>query len=255
MALIGVEYIDSFSHVRAAGVLTEGGQDLSSPYYIANWFAPTLASAGHHVKFLLNNDHVTERHLRDASNGGDDGQFADSVDLYLILTHGNYDNNECSLLFDTEIDSWFGRSQTWRFGDNCNLEWLMIFGCQSIDRDHVQDHLHMFQRMHLICGAYSYMYDSWTIDEAGEDTAENLISGKTVCDSWGDGVSDWFVKNHPMVLSVERKETYNDGNPDWSSTVIGSDHLWGHGITRDDILPNDQYYMAYEWWDGGIYDG
>jgi hypothetical protein len=254
MALIGIEYIEHFAKARASGTF-DGGEDLSCPYYIATWFAYNLQQAGHTVKFLLIDDSVTERHMRDHSLGGDDGQFADSVDLYMIITHGAYKNNECLLLYDTNIDNWFGQSKQWRFGDNCNMEWLMIYGCQTIDLNHVTDHLHIFQRLHIFCGAYSYMYDSWTTDDVGNDTANDLISGKLVADSWGDGVSDWWAKNHPIALSVELQATWNGGSPDWNATVIGSDHLWGHGTTNPDIQPKDIYWMAAWWWDTGIYDG
>jgi hypothetical protein len=133
------------------------------------------------------------------------------------------------------------------------MEWLLIYGCQSIDGDHVQEHLHLFRRMHLFCGSYGDIFDSFTVDEVGQDTANNLTSGKTVTDSWGDGVSDWWVSNHPMVLSVENHISYNNGNVDWEATMIGCDHLWGEGFTLQDIQPTDQYWMATMSWDGGIY--
>jgi hypothetical protein len=97
------------------------------------------------------------------------------------------------------------------------------------------------------------MYDSWSTEEVGADIANNLVSGKTVADSWGDGASDWYVNNHPMVISVERESTWNNGNPLWPDTVIGCDHLWGEGATLDDVKPTDQYWMACQWWDGGIH--
>ena len=253
-ALIGIEYLDHFADVRAApGEVSSGGQDLSCPYYIANWFGPTLAEAGHTIKFLRSNHSVNERHLRDTANGGDDAENADSVDLYLIITHGHYQDGEVTLLFDTEVDTWRGHSKSWRFGDTCNMEWLLIYGCDSIDGDHVLDHLHMFRRMHLMCGSYGPMYDSWTTDDVGNDTANNLVAGNTVTDSWHDGVSDWLVSNHPMVISVENRRTYNNGDPDWEATAIGCDHLWGQGYTTADIAPADIYYMAVMSWDGGIY--
>jgi hypothetical protein len=252
-ALIGIEYLDNFDDVRAAGAISDGGQNLSCPYYIANWFGPTLVDAGHRLKFLNVNHAVNERHLRDVSNGGDDNEYADSVDLYFIITHGDYTNGELLLLFDTKVDDWIGHSKTWKFGDTCNMEWLLIYGCDTIDGDHVQEHLHLFRRMHLFCGSYGDMFDSPTIDEVGEDTATNLTSGKTVTDSWGDGVSDWWVSNHPMVLSVENRMSYNNGNVDWEATMIGCDHLWGEGFTLQDIQPADQYWMATMSWDGGIY--
>lgn len=252
-AIIGVEYVDSFANVRAAGVITSGGQDLSCPYYIAEWFGPILRDAGHTLKFLRNNQGVTERHMRDAANGGDDAQHADSVDLFFILTHGHYESGELQLLYDTHVDDWFGRSSQWRFGDGCNLEWLLIYGCHSIDGGDLLAHLHVFRRLHLFCGAYGDMYDSWTVDEVGRDLAHNLLNGRTVADSWGDGVSDWWVSNHPMVVSVERIDTWGDGDPHWPDTVMGCDHLWGEGATLEDVKPSEQYWMASKWWDSGIY--
>jgi hypothetical protein len=255
MALIGIEYNDHFEDVRASGTVS-GAEDLTSPYYIANWFSYGLTQAGHQVAYLLTNHATEERQMRDTpAFQGDDQKYADSVDLFLMISHGNYANHECEILFDTKVDDWIGHSSKWRFGDSCNLEWLMIYGCQTIDRDNILDHHPVFQRLHLICGAYSYMYDSFTIDEAGQDTAANLVGGETVCDSWGDGVSDWFVENHPMVISVEKEWTYNNGNVLWEESVIGCDHLWGEGATLPDIPPNKQYWMGYQWWDGGIYDG
>jgi hypothetical protein len=254
MALIGVEYVDNFADARAAGETT--AQDLSCPYYIANWFAPTLAAAGHTIIEHANKG-VYSFHMTDTKFGGDDTHFADSVDLFLIITHGNYEPRDtgaqpgCRLLFDNY--DWHSYSKDWRFGDGCNLEWLLIYGCHTIDRDHVLDHLPVFKRLHLFCGAYGNMYDSWTTDDVGEDTANNLLSGNTVCDSWGDGVSDWFVSNHPMVVSVELQWTYNNGDVLWEETTIGCDHLWGEGYTFPDITPADQYWMASMWWDGGIY--
>ena len=57
-----------------------------------------------------------------------------------------------------------------------------------------------------------------------------------------------------MVMSVERQETWRNGKPDWANTTMKTDHLWGEGITRADILPNAQYWMAKVWSDRGIYD-
>jgi hypothetical protein len=97
------------------------------------------------------------------------------------------------------------------------------------------------------------MYDSFTIDEAGEDTANNLLGGETVTNAWLDGVSDWFVSNHAAVISVESRATFNNGDPDWPNTMMCGDHLWGSGTTLPDISQQDQFWMTMMYNDSGIY--
>lgn len=258
-ARIGVEWIEHFSNARATGDFT-GAQDLSTPYYIAEFLAWGLEDAGHQVAFRRREGWVEERHLREGAlsegsgGAGQDHLFADRVDLYLIATHGTYKDRVLSLLFDTEKDAWTGRSADWAFGNNCDLEWLLIFGCHSIDKDDVLAHHHLFKGLHLMCGAYGWMYDSWTVSEAGGDLADNLSAGMPVSEAWMDGVSDWFVENHPCVISVERQETWRNGKPDWGATTMRSDHLWGEGVTRADIPRPAQHWMACEWSDRGFWD-
>jgi hypothetical protein len=180
------------------------------------------------------------------SIGGDDNKYADSVDLYFIISHGDYTNGELLLLFDTKVDDWFGHSKTWKFGDTCNMEWLLIYSCDSIDGDHVQQHLHLFRRMHLFCGSYGDMFDSFTIDEVGEDSANNLTSGKTVTDSWemacrtgGSPIIRWF--------SVENRISYNNGDVDWEATMI-RDVRAGRAATIEVNLSNATFcfYWSFE---------
>jgi hypothetical protein len=251
LAKIGVEYIETFAHARAAGY---DAIDLDSPYYIGEWFTAHLEHAGHDIRFTRRNQSVGEKDVRDTALGGDDARWVDEVDLCLLMTHGTYDDHRAILLFDVERDSWEGNSKKWHLGDTCNLEWLFIFGCHSVDRDHLLDLLGVFRGLHLYCGAYSWMYDSWTIQEAGQDTADHLIAGKPVADAWLEGTSDWWVENHPTVVSVERREQYVGGDADWPNTVLCTDRLWGHGTTRADVLPPDQFMMICKWSDRGVWD-
>lgn len=259
MATMGFEYIEHFSNARARGYVT--AQDLTSAYYIAEFMAWRLEAAGHLVRFRLREHSVHERNMRESTRPvqppaerGNDLFTADRVDLFLIATHGAYTERTVHLLYDVERSSWEGHSRDWSFGDNCDMEWLMIYGCHTIDSDDIVAHHHMFKGMHLFCGAYGDMFDSFTLSEAGGDIADLLLCGTPVSEAWTDGASDWFCENHPMVISVERQETWRNGNPDWSNTTMKSDHLWGEGITRADILPNAQHWMAKVWSDRGIYD-
>ncbi|HEV8362809.1 MAG TPA: DUF6345 domain-containing protein, partial [Gemmatimonadaceae bacterium] len=139
MAKIGLEYVDSFANARANAGVT-GADDLDCPYYIGEWFIGYLEDAGHEIAVTKRNSTAGERHLHEADLGGKDATAADAVDLYLISTHGNYDEKACQLLYDTEKAKFIGTSKDWRLGNGCNLEWLMIFGCHTVDKDHLLDH-------------------------------------------------------------------------------------------------------------------
>jgi hypothetical protein len=199
MAKIGIEYIENFAAVRAAGQVESGGQDLTYVSDVAEGLREALECKGHTTTVSWIETDVFEVDLRARSLGGIDQDVSDKVDLFFISTHGNYDGT-ASLLYNCEVDEWLGTSAEWRLGDTCNLEWLLIFGCLSINRDRPLDHRHIFQGLHLFCGAYSDMFDSFTIDEAGEDVGDNLTSGDSVKDAWCDGVSDWRVDNKRGVF-------------------------------------------------------
>lgn len=254
MAKIGLEYVDSFANARANAGVT-GADDLDCPYYIGEWFIGYLEDGGHEIAFKKKNSNAGERHLHEADLGGKDSTAADSVDLYLIITHGNYKDKTCQLLYDTELTKFIGTSKDWRLGNNCNLEWLMIYGCHTVDKDHLLDHLKVFQGLHILCGAFGDMYDSVTIEECGTDIANHLLCGKPVSDAWVEGASDWWVENHTIAVSVERKEQLiSTEEADWPETILYSDHLWGHGITRGDVLPPKQHFMICKYTHRGIWD-
>jgi hypothetical protein len=254
----GIEGIRYFGNARAAGF---DADNMRYVFNICNGLDRELRDAGHQRKFYWGNDNCWEIDLRDVTSGGGgiDHQWADSADLFFILTHGRNDDGNAQLLYNIETNQWVGNSSTWKLGNQAGvipfpfpnqLEWLLIYGCKTIDKNNVFPHAHIFQRLHEFCGAYGDMWDSVTTDEVGEEVGENLTDGDTVANAWLDGVSDWFFDNHPMVVAAERKETYNNGDVIWSETTLNNDHIWGHGLTVPDIFPADLYYLSYIWEEG-----
>jgi hypothetical protein len=249
MATFGIEGIRHFSHLRASGTVTKA-DDLTYVFNICNGLDRQLRDAGHTRSFYWAETDVWEIDMKDVSGGGIDNEMADDVDLFFINTHGTHDGGHALLGYDVAHDNWIGSSADWRFGDNWNLEWLLIYGCHTIDRNHPLEFWDIFQRLHEFCGSYDDMWDGITTDEVGEDVGDNLTDGKTVAESWVDGVSDWWVDNHPMVLAMERESTWNGGSFDWPNTTMDRDHLWGHGTTVSDIFPADKFWMSW-WWSEG----
>lgn len=246
MATFGIEGMRYFPNARAAGVEVE---DLTYVFNICNGLDEELRDAGHTRTFYWANRDCWEIDLRSSSMGGIDDQWSDDVDLFFILTHGNNQDGNAILAYDVNLNEWIGNSSNWRAG-NLNLEWLMIYGCKTVDRSNVGGLANVFQRLHELCGAYDNMWDGLTTDEVGEDVGDNLTSGDTVVSSWIDGVSDWYVDNHPIVVAAEERSTWNGGDVVWDRTTLNRDHLHGHGTTVHDIYPADKYWLSWRWAEG-----
>lgn len=247
MATFGIEGIRHFPHARAAGIDVA---DLTYVFNNCNGMDSALRAAGHTRAFYWADTDCWEIDLNDKTKGGIDNQYADNVDLMFISTHGNHWSGHAVLAYDSAENNFLGDSHNWLLGDDWNLEWLMMYACETLNRDSPLDYWDVFQRLHKICGAYDLMWDGWTVDECGEDTGHNMTDGKTVAESWIDGVSDWWVDNHPMVLAIERESTWKNGALDWANTTMSRDHLWGHGVTVADIGPTEKYWMSWRWAEG-----
>lgn len=249
MASFGIEGIRHFSNLRASGTVSKA-DDLRYVFNVCNGLDSELRAAGHTRRFYWGETDCWEIDMRAVAEGGIDSDWADDVDLFFIFTHGNHSDGHAMLAYDVERDRWIGTSEDWRFGDDWNLEWLLIYGCHTVERADPITLWPVFQRLHVLCGAWGDMWDGPTTDEVGEDVGDNLTDGKTVEDSWLDGVSDWWFDNHPIALAMEVQATWNGGSFDWPNTTLMRDHLWGHGTTVADIYPADRYWMSWWWAEG-----
>ncbi|AFZ23088.1 hypothetical protein Cylst_0761 [Cylindrospermum stagnale PCC 7417] len=249
MAKFGIEGIRSFSNARAAGVSTAG--DLTYTFNICNGFDSKLRSAGHTRSFYFANTDCWETDIRDSDKGGDDVNWVDNVDIFWISTHGNHTSDgQARLLYDIPRKNWRTFSGQWQLGENWNAEWVMAFSCETVDRNNVSGLWNIFAGMHIYCGAWGKMYDGITTDECGEDVAENLINGHTISEAWIDGVSDWWVDNHPITVCVGDADTWNGGNIKWERSYLNRDHLWGHGNVDPDLPPAKQSCILCRWAEG-----
>jgi hypothetical protein len=251
MARFGIEGIRYFSNARAAGVSTAG--DLTYTFNRCNGLDDELRAAGHTRSFYWGNTDCWETDIRDTDSGGggDDSHWVDDVDLFWIETHGNHTaDGQARMLYDTQRNQWRTFSGTWQLGENWNAEWVMAYSCKTVDRNNVPGLWNIFAGMHIYCGAWDNMYDGTTTDECGEDVGDNLTDGDTVSEAWIDGVSDWYVDNHPITVCVGDSATWNGGNIRWDRSYLNRDHLWGHGNVEPDLPPAQQACILWRWAEG-----
>lgn len=249
MAIFGVEGMRIFAVYRANNPGSKTS-DMTYTYNVTNGLDEALREGGHRRGFYWAGNDVWEKDMRDVDVGGLDNVYADNVDLFFIITHGGHFDGVTQLVYNTKVDDWRSYQTEWYFGDTNEMEWAMIYGCKTIDRNNPIHLWQVFQGLHIFCGSSGSMYDSITTDEVGEDIGENLTDGQTISYSWIDGVSDWAVDNNPMLVSAERFETYNEGNYDWPNTTLNRDHFWRGGYVSPDIPVNDRFWLAYRWAEG-----
>jgi hypothetical protein len=130
-----------------------------------------------------------------------------------------------------------------------------MYACQTIYKNDFSSqgysrYNNIFHGLHLILGAWGSFWDGWTTEECGEDFADNLIDGWSLRSAWFDGTSDWWCDQEAAVLSAERSDTYNGGDPIWSQTTMYSDHYHGKGTVKADISHENLYWIGLSWVEG-----
>lgn len=250
MATYGIEAIRYFDKVRTALNKPEL-IDLIYTFDRSGGFDAKLRSAGHSLTFYLTNDYCQETDIRSADLGGEDRKYVDNVDICWFETHGEHtlDKGEIELFFNTTHTYWIAYSSDWKLGDQ-RLNWLLVYGCETVDRNKVPGIWSMFNGMHIYCGAWGKMWDSPTTNECGEDVGEYLISGSTVSDAWTNGVTDWLIDNHPITVCVGDSATWNNGNIQWERSYLNRDHLYGHGNVDPSLTPAQQACIMWRWAEG-----
>jgi len=224
MATFGIEGIRYFSSFRRNNESQPG--DLTYVFNICNGLSRKLRGAGHSKKFYLANQDCGEQDLSEPAGASpsDRDVFADSVDLYWIYTHGTNARGYPALFFNSTRNDWSTTGDFWSLG-NQRLCWLFIYGCQTVDRSSTSSLVSVFQGLHALCGAWGNMYDGWTVDDVGDDVGDHLIQGHTIREAWLDGVSDWWVDNHPIIVCAETSATQSGGVIDWSATTMFNERL------------------------------
>lgn len=225
-----------------------GWIDLDYCYNITNGFYDAMTGAGEECKFYWAGEDVWELDLRDAGKGGLDKSWLESVDLWFFNGHSyiNLSSGDgAQLVFNSNADAWFSASKDWKIGD-LDCDWIALYTCESlVFRDAtIENYLNIFSRLHILLGSYVHMLCGADYVNVGRAFAENLLDGDTVSAAWFDATG---VINGPAALSAEGRETWHDGQPDYSATTLSNDHYWGRGETRPDRPASEIGWLHYRW--------
>ncbi len=225
-AEIGVEWVNEF-HGRNSSL--NYSDDMAVGFY--NRLADSYSWD---KDFNWGDDSAWERDFRDRSRGGDDHIWVDEVDFAYFASHGGSWSNEYHGGFGVAHDKYLFNSSEIRLGD-LDLEWLAVDACESLNAGndawfHMWDQT--FQGLHLILGHNRYSYDAWTTRKHGERFAQYMINGDPVSRAWFRAINeDWFVNQHPAAMAAGPTR-----GSMWA--ILDHDHIWGHGQTFSDPVPN-----------------
>ena len=256
----GVEGVRHYPNFRRENDLTEkDAPDLDYVFNITNGVYNTLRAAGYPCNFYWADTDAWAKDLIASENGGLDESMSDDVDLYFFNGHSYTevpDGDGAALVFDSKKDDWSSSSTTWGLGD-LDAEWLVLYTCDTfkhlIDPNNTSiskpdriwpNYGNIFNGLHLILASYGEMYNGSSYAHIGQAFAENLVDGDTLKSAWLDATG---VDNSPGVLSAERQETWADGQPNWATTTMESDHYWGRGNVNADISRPDVSWLGF-WW-------
>jgi Family of unknown function (DUF6345) len=250
LATFGIEGIRYWDRARANGFCMA---DTTYTFNICNGLSrQLLRDVRHRQEFYLHGDDCWETDIRDFDQGGRDTQWADSVDLFFIATHGNTEisGGGATLYYNVKMNEWFTTSDTWQLGEGWNCDWLMAYACSTVKLSRVTALWRIFAGLHIFCGAWDVMYDGYSLAEVGEDIGSALIWGDTISHAWIEGISDWAADNHPITVCVGDAETWNGGAVRWERSHLNRDHLWGHGEVLPSIPAGAQACLLWRWAEG-----
>lgn len=211
-----------------------GGSAANANGFLVRFLLDNLFNGGSTVpRFNWGDYNAWERDFRDPVFGGDDGNWVDSVDVVFYTGHAN--DNGWSFP-GTHDDDFLNYTEA-RYGNNYNLEWLVIAACGPLQAGSAGNLWYQrwgpaFRGLHLLCG-----YQTVTSDNTVEGTkwADYMVRGWTVRQAWMQtGIEVQGASERVAVMGVIGPS----GSSNWN------DHYWGKGTTGPDILDVRGWWMV-----------
>ncbi len=199
-------------------------------------FVNRFSGAGVPVRFNWGEGNAWERDFIDPSRRGDglDGFYVDNADFVFYTGHANGNGfSFCS----AQSDTFLGYGDGVRWGNNPDLEWLIIAACGPLQLESGGQRWWQrwgptFDGLHLFMGYQTITYDN---TDEGRLVAQYSLAGWTVRNAWIQTAID--VQGPSEVWAVMGVI----GPGGW---VNYNDHLWGYGSVGPDIRGGD----LHGWW-------
>lgn len=233
MASVGVEWINNFPAPCTQNTLSYC-DDTSVG------FLNGMVSRGHTATFNWGNQNAFETDFRDTSLGGDDGNWVDAVDFAHFSSHGGTDSsNIFKGYFGGKNASCTWRSDKARFGNNFNLEYLIIDACNSLEltRDIIAVWHDTFQRLHMIFAFTDLVSDSWWTGGRGYNFGRRAGNNEKLTNAWLDECYSFWADDNPVTMAAGRSEADAKNRRDNERLNSGF----------DDIPHNQIAYYAWKW--------
>ena len=218
--------------VRDAGVEWIGScGGLGGSQNNAGGFANGMSGDGVNVRFNFGNFSAWEQDFKDDSFGGDDDSYVDNTDIVFFTGHANGNG----FAFCSENDDSFLNFDDARWGNDHDLEWLVIAACGPLQaeaggRSWSDRWGPAFDRLHLLMAYASTSYDNTTE---------------------GSKLSNYLTRNNALDVRRAWIQTATDVQPgSVTYAVMGvagagytipnfSEKFWGHGSTGADVPAGD----------------
>ncbi|MCA9663194.1 MAG: hypothetical protein KC486_32980 [Myxococcales bacterium] len=197
----------------------------------AGGFVNKMTADGVNVRFNFGNFSAWERDFRDDDFGGNDDSYVDNTDFVFYTGHANGDG----FTFCGENDDTFLRFDEARWGNDHDLEWLVIAACGPLQetsggRSWADRWGPAFDRLHLLM-AYATV------------SRDNTTEGRKL--------ATYMTKSSPLDVHRAWIQTATDVQPSSVTYavmgVIGQgftfpnlgERFWGHGSVGADVPASD----------------
>lgn len=214
--------------VRDAGVEWIGScGGLGGSQNNAGGFVSEMSGDGVNVRFNFGNFSAWEQDFKDSAFGGDDDSYADNTDIVFFTGHAG--GNGFS--FCSESDDTLLRFDDARWGNDHDLEWLVIAACGPLQastggRSWSDRWGPAFDRLHLLLAYATTSYDN---ESEGRKLARYLTKSSPldVRRAWVQTATD--VQGSDVTYAVMGVLGQGFSMPNFT------EYFWGHGSTGGDV--------------------